>query len=94
MTAEEVKALFKTGETITEENLGKLVDFLQEQKGPKGDPGAKGDPGKDGAKGATGLGIKAIALTADEGGKITAGEAILTDNSKLDITVKATAAAG
>lgn len=63
MNAEQIKALFAAGKTMTQESFASLVDFLQEQKGPKGDPGEtgpvgpagpKGDTGEAGAKGATG----------------------------------------
>lgn len=51
MNAEQIKALFATGKTMTQESFASLVDFLQEQKGPKGD---KGDTGPAGPKGDTG----------------------------------------
>lgn len=60
MNAEQIKALFAAGKTMTQESFASLVDFLQEQKGPKGDPGEtgpagpKGEQGDPGAKGATG----------------------------------------
>lgn len=60
MSAEQIKALFAAGKTMTQESFASLVDFLQEQKGPKGDPGEtgpvgpKGEQGDPGAKGATG----------------------------------------
>lgn len=51
MNAEQIKALFAAGKTMTQESFASLVDFLQEQKGPKGD---KGDTGPAGPKGDTG----------------------------------------
>lgn len=60
MSAEQIKALFAAGKTMTQESFASLVDFLQEQKGPKGDPGEtgpagpKGDQGIAGPKGDTG----------------------------------------
>lgn len=84
MTKEEVLALFKTGEVITEASMASLVDFLEMQKGPKGDTGTAG---KAGAAGKDGLSIKSIALTKDETGAITGGTATLTDSSTVAITV-------
>lgn len=110
-TKEQIKELFATGKTMTQESFSKMVDFLEEQKGPKGDTGEagpkgdkgdagpkgdagaagakgdKGDTGAAGAKGADGKSIKAIALTTDAAGKVTGGEATLSDDSKLAITV-------
>lgn len=54
MSAEQIKALFATGKTMTQESFASLVDFLQEQKGPKGDPGETGPIGPAGPKGDTG----------------------------------------
>lgn len=60
MSAEQIKALFAAGKTMTQESFASLVDFLQEQKGPKGDQGEtgpagpKGDQGIAGPKGDTG----------------------------------------
>lgn len=54
MSAEQIKALFATGKTMTQESFASLVDFLQEQKGPKGDPGETGPAGPAGPKGDTG----------------------------------------
>ena len=51
MSAEQIKALFATGKTMTQESFASLVDFLQEQKGPKGDQGEAGTPGVAGPKG-------------------------------------------
>lgn len=91
------------GDIITKEKLNKLEAGVQnEQVGPKGadgKDGAKGEPGTKGADGApgakgtdgtngtNGLGVKAIALTTDATGKVTAGEATMTDDSKVAITV-------
>ena len=54
MSAEQIKALFAAGKTMTQESFASLVDFLQEQKGPKGDPGETGPIGPAGPKGDTG----------------------------------------
>ena len=51
MNAEQIKALFAAGKTMTQESFASLVDFLQEQKGPKGDTGEAGTPGVAGPKG-------------------------------------------
>lgn len=90
MSAEQIKALFAAGKTMTQESFASLVDFLQEQKGPKGDPGEagpKGDQGVPGAKGADGKSIKAIVLRTNEGGQVTGGTATLSDESTIEITV-------
>lgn len=81
MSAEQIKALFAAGKTMTQESFASLVDFLQEQKGPKGDQGVPG------TKGADGKSITAIALTTDESGKVTGGTATLSDQSTVEITV-------
>ena len=85
---------WKSGDTITAERLNVLESGVQnEQVGPKGDKGDKGDTGSAGAKGAAGSkgadgkSVKAIALTVDGDGKVTGGQATLSDNSKLDIDV-------
>ena len=67
---------WNSGDTITAERLNALENGVKnEQVGPKG------------AAGADGKSVKAIALTVDGDGKVTAGQATLSDNSKLDITV-------
>ena len=88
---------WKKGDTITAERLNALENGVQNEqvgpagkdgaKGAKGDTGATGPAGKDGAKGADGKSVKAIALTVDGDGKVTGGQATLSDNSKLDIDV-------
>lgn len=85
---------WNSGDTITAERLNALENGVQnEQVGPKGDKGDKGDTGSAGAKGAAGSNgadgksVKAIALTVDGDGKVTGGQATLSDNSKLDIDV-------
>lgn len=70
---------WKKGDTITAEQLNALENGVQnEQVGPAG---------KNGTKGADGKSVKAIALTVDGDGKVTGGQATLSDNSKLDIDV-------
>lgn len=75
MSAEQIKALFAAGKTMTQESFASLVDFLQEQKGPKGD------------KGADGKSIIDITLTTNEDGKVVGGIATLSDQSEIEITV-------
>lgn len=76
---------WNSGDTITAERLNALENGVKnEQVGPAGKAGADG---KTGTKGADGKSVKAIALTVDGDGKVTAGQATLSDNSKLDITV-------
>lgn len=55
MNAEQIKALFAAGKTMTQESFASLVDFLQEQKGPKGDKGDPGETGPAGPKGDQGI---------------------------------------
>lgn len=70
---------WKKGDTITAEQLNALENGVQnEQVGPAG---------KNGTKGADGKSVKAIALTVDGDGKVTSGQATLSDNSKLDIDI-------
>ena len=88
---------WKKGDTITAERLNALENGVQNEqvgpagkdgaKGAKGDTGSTGPAGKDGTKGADGKSVKAIALTVDGDGKVTGGQATLSDNSKLDIDV-------
>lgn len=59
-------------------------------KGEAGTPGTKGDTGNagtPGAKGDPGLGVKAIALTTDESGKVTGGTVTFSDDTTSAITV-------
>lgn len=54
LSKEELLAQIQPGEVITAKLLTDIAEFVEAQKGPKGDkgdPGAKGDPGVDGAKG-------------------------------------------
>jgi len=65
-------------------------------QGLKGDAGAKGDPGDVGAQGpvgpkgdpgAAGLSMKGLTLTVNADGKVTAGEAQLSDNTTIPVTI-------
>ena len=59
-------------------------------QGPVGPDGAKGDPGAAGAKGdpgANGLSMKGLTLTVNADGKVTAGEAQLSDNTTIPVTI-------
>lgn len=87
MNAEQIKALFAAGKTMTQESFASLVDFLQEQKGPKGDKGEPGAKGTPGAKGADGKSIIDITLTTNEDGQVTGGTATLSDQSTIEIKV-------
>lgn len=79
---------WNSGDTITAERLNALENGVKnEQVGPKGDKGDTGAAGAKGAAGADGKSVKAIALTVDGDGKVTGGQATLSDNSKLDIDV-------
>lgn len=81
---------WKDGDVITKEKLNKLEAGVQNEQvgpeGPKGADGKDGAKGEPGTNGADGLGIKSIALTTTDG-KVTAGEATMTDDSKVAITV-------
>lgn len=73
---------WQDGDVITAEKMNKLEQAVQnEQIGPAG------PAGKDGAAGKAGASVKAIKLTTDEAGKVTGGEATLTDESTVQITV-------
>lgn len=73
---------WQDGDVITAEKMNKLEQAVQnEQIGPSG------PAGKDGAAGKAGASVKAIKLTTDESGKVTGGEAALTDESTVTITV-------
>lgn len=73
---------WQDGDVITAEKMNKLEQAVQnEQIGPSG------PAGKDGAAGKAGASVKAIKLTTDESGKVTGGEATLTDESTVTITV-------
>lgn len=79
---------WNSGDTITAERLNALENGVKnEQVGPKGDKGDTGAAGAKGAAGADGKSVKAIALTVNGDGKVTGGQATLSDNSKFDITV-------
>ena len=73
---EEILAQIQPGEAITTKLLTDITEFVEAQKGPKGDPGA------DGAS------IKAIVFTKGEDGTITGGTATLTNDETVAITVE------
>lgn len=85
MNAEQIKALFAAGKTMTQESFASLVDFLQEQKGPKGDQGIagpagpKGDPGETGPAGPKG--DQGVPGTNGADGKSITAIALTTDES-------------
>lgn len=83
-------------EVITKEKLNNIEDGIANIEltpGPKGDTGAQGpkgdqgDQGPAGAAGADGKSITAIKLITTEG-QITSGEATMSDQSKVPITVE------
>ena len=83
-------------EVITKEKLNNIEDGIANIEltpGPKGDTGAQGpkgdqgDQGPAGAAGADGKSITAIKLITTEG-QVTSGEAIMSDQSKVPITVE------
>lgn len=76
---------WKVGDTITADLLNALETGVGAVKdGAKGDTGLTGPAGKDGA---TGVGVKSIALTTDADGKVTGGTLTTTDNKTSVITV-------
>lgn len=56
------------------------------EKGDKGDTGAMGLKGETGATGQAGLGLAAIKLIVSQG-KVIGGEATLSDNSVIPVTI-------
>lgn len=83
-------------EVITKEKLNNIEDGIANIEltpGPKGDTGAQGpkgdqgDQGPAGAAGADGKSITAIKLITTEG-QVTSGEATMSDQSKIPITVE------
>ena len=60
------------------------------EKGDTGEQGPKGDKGDTGAAGKDGKSVTAIALTADETGKVTGGTVTFSDESTSAITVTQT----
>ena len=83
-------------EVITKEKLNNIeegIANIELTPGPKGDTGAQGpkgdqgDQGPAGAAGADGKSITAIKLITTEG-QVTSGEATMSDQSKIPITVE------
>ena len=83
-------------EVITKEKLNNIEDGIANIEltpGHKGDTGAQGpkgdqgDQGPAGAAGADGKSITAIKLITTEG-QVTSGEATMSDQSKIPITVE------
>lgn len=63
--------------------------------GPQGEPGEKGATGAAGAagkNGADGKSVKALALTTDDDGKVTAGTITFSDDTTAKVTVTQAAA--
>lgn len=59
-------------------------------QGPIGPKGDKGDQGLKGDKGEAGASVKSLKLTTTPEGQINGGEATLTDESKVVITIEPT----
>ena len=90
------KHTWEDEEVITKEKLNNIEDGIANIEltpGPKGDTGAQGpkgdqgDQGPAGAAGADGKSITAIKLITTEG-RVTSGEATMSDQSKVPITVE------
>ena len=90
------KHTWEDEEVITKEKLNNIEDGIANIEltpGPKGDTGAQGpkgdqgDQGPAGAAGADGKSITAIKLITTEG-QVTSGEATMSDQSKVPITVE------
>lgn len=83
--------------TASGEDTAKVFNFefknLKGEKGDKGEPGTPGTngqdgaPGENGADGTNGLSVTAITLTKDSTGAIVSGEATMSDQSKVTITI-------
>lgn len=58
--------------------------------GPTGPQGPKGDKGLKGDKGEAGASVKSLKLTTTAEGEVNGGEATLTDESKVVITIEPT----
>lgn len=81
------KTAWTAGMEITSEKLNKLeAGVANEQIGPKGETGAQGAVGKDGKS------VKALALTTDADGKVTAGTITFSDDTTAKVTVTQAAA--
>lgn len=78
---QEILEQIQPGKVITAKLLTDITEFVEAQKGPKG------DTGKQGPKGDTGATIRSITLTKGGDGAITGGTATLTDTTQIPITV-------
>lgn len=99
---QEILEQIKPGKVITVKLLTDITEFVEAQKGPKGDQGdpgvqgergpkgdagERGEQGPAGAKGDAGATIQSIVLTKGADGAITGGTATLTDQTQVPITV-------
>ena len=69
---QEILEQIQSGKVITAKLLTDIIEFVEAQKGPKGDAGAS---------------IQSIVLTKGTDGVITGGTATLTDTTQVPITV-------
>ena len=86
-TKEELKALFVTGYTPSQQDFADLIDRIG-SPGPKGEKGESGGKGTDGKNGTNGNGVKSISFTVDGTGKITGGTWIGTDDKSNSMTIQ------
>lgn len=93
---QEILEQIQPGKVITVKLLTDITEFVEAQKGPKGDAGERGpkgdagergEQGPAGAKGDAGATIQSIVLTKGADGAITGGTATLTDQTQVPITV-------
>ena len=75
---QEILEQIQPGKVITAKLLTDIVEFIEAQKGPKGDTVEQGPAGAT---------IQSIVLTKGANGAITGGTATLTDNTQVPITV-------
>lgn len=75
---QEILEQIQPGKAITAKLLTDIIEFVEAQKGPKGDTGEQGPAGAT---------IQSIVLTKDADGAIIGGTATLTDQTTVPITV-------
>ena len=85
-------AKFSDGMNPTGADYAQMIKYrgLDGAQGPVGPAGPKGDSGAAGPQGdpgAAGLSMKGLTLTVNADGKVTAGEAQLSDNTTIPVTI-------